>query len=90
MCIKAGICVSCIELSVCVSYPTIHTPGLSAPVCATGPSSTMRLTRICPVTFFMVHPIPISGSFTSVTCFRPVSMYGGVTEGGGGNMKVEY
>lgn len=50
----------------------VDTPGLSTPVCAIGPSSMMRLTSMCPAAFFMVQPMPLSWSFTSVTRFRPV------------------
>ena len=75
MCIKLSDCVSRMNLMIC-------TPGRSTPVCAIGPSSRMRLTRMCPAAFFMVHPIPFSGSLSSVTRFRPVRMCGKMLERG--------
>jgi len=37
---------------------------------------------MCPAAFFMVHPIPFSGSLSSVTRFRPVRMCGKMLERG--------
>ena len=48
-------------------------PGLRTPVWAIGPSSMILLTRTWPAADFMVQPIPLTGSFMSVTRLSPES-----------------
>ena len=47
-------------------------PGRKTPVIAMGPSSIIRLTRMWPAAFLIVHPIPFWGSLTKVTLFTPL------------------